>query len=220
MYVNEDFGSLDISVNVGDTDADGKEFLRQVLVDMRPFLCQSDLELEGQKSVLYFPMRGVPCIVNMDRCALYNNAFYPYLDASLQGNAGTRILRKTYMFTEPPENYVVVYFEQSEDNRFPSNEFATSVLQTLGNGLRRPWMGPMLVDYQDSKVLTEGDLHGEAMQVLGHIHAVYERLHCDKSIAFDPMPFDSSIKHISVNNFILSHDGTSPDGVTLDRCVV
>ncbi|KAK7019644.1 hypothetical protein VNI00_018029 [Paramarasmius palmivorus] len=117
------------------------------------------------------------------------------------GGGRRGLLRRTFMVTDPREPYMLIYTAQTGRNRFAVNLHLTELLERAAGGLRRPWIGPVLVDYERSGVLTADNLVEEAETVAEHIHTVYERFHPDHSVLFDALPIAPGIKVFSEADF-------------------
>ncbi|KAK7024540.1 hypothetical protein VNI00_016215 [Paramarasmius palmivorus] len=201
---DEEHLEMDVPPNVGSTNVHHEEFFREALLEFQPILYPTVKELKGKKTVLYFPTHGLPSLTQIDRQALLSDDYLPYLDVSCQPPEGAGVIRRTYMITDPAEHYVVVYFHQTRDNCFPRNEFLTSSLESLAEGKRRPWLGPLVAYFVSDDVLDSNTVDAEIEQVVEHLHSIYERLHPDASVLFDALPVDASIKYCSVDDLFES----------------
>ncbi|KAK7037368.1 hypothetical protein VNI00_011118 [Paramarasmius palmivorus] len=128
-----------------------------------------DFSLEGSKTLIYFPVRGEPCLVDINRLSLLERDYEPYVPARLRGPVGTRILRRAYVGTGGMEYFMLIYVEQGSKCRLPVNEFITSVLDKLGNGFGRPWVGPMLVEPDVMEVLSPDRVVPKACEIVRYI---------------------------------------------------
>ncbi|KAK7049467.1 hypothetical protein VNI00_005498 [Paramarasmius palmivorus] len=157
------------------------------------------LHREGDvlKAYLYFPLDGVPRVVWLRRNALRTLDFAPYLRAEPPLE-----LRRTYMVTEPSSNYVLVYFKQTRAALGQRNDFLSCMLGRLAPNLRRPWFGPVLVSFDSSDVLTPGTLRSEAVDVVHHLHAVYDRIARDGDMPCDSLEPNPSVRFISAREFV------------------
>ncbi|KAK7021066.1 hypothetical protein VNI00_017555 [Paramarasmius palmivorus] len=165
-------------------------------------IVQSEVVVGNRKDLLFIPASGQPCVVRLDREAVRRNNYSPFLDPWYLGLEGMDILRKTYMLTDPPENYAIIYYEQLSTIRLPLNEYLSEGLGVLSGGLVRPWYGSVLVEYQSDEEIDPASVRDEAAQVVEHIHSVYERIHPADSVEFDRMPVDESIRYFSVDEFM------------------
>ena len=58
------------------------------------------------------------------------------------------------MVTEPMDNYTVVYLEQACPKTVPSNQYFSFLLGLVSGGNKKPWYGPLLVDYEREGALS------------------------------------------------------------------
>ncbi|KAK7027392.1 hypothetical protein VNI00_015228 [Paramarasmius palmivorus] len=165
-------------------------------------IMQGEVNTGNRKDLLFLPANGQPCLVRLDREAVRRNNYSPFLDPRYLGLEGLDILRKTYMLTDPPENYAIIYYEQLSTIRLPLNVYLSDALGALSGGLARPWYGSMLVEYQSDEDIDPASVRDEVEQVVEHIHSVYERIHPAESVQFDRMPVDESIRYFSVDEFM------------------
>ncbi|KAK7023597.1 hypothetical protein VNI00_016636 [Paramarasmius palmivorus] len=156
----------------------------------------------NRKDLIFIPVNGEPRIVRLDREAVRMNNYSPFMDPWYFGLEGMDILRKTYMLTDPPDNYVIIYYEQLSTIRLPLNQYLSTALSAMSGGFRRPWYGSMLVEYQSANEIDPATIQDEAEQVVDHIHRVYEQIHPLDSVEYDRMPVDSSIRYFSAEEFM------------------
>ncbi|KAK7037327.1 hypothetical protein VNI00_011318 [Paramarasmius palmivorus] len=165
---------------------------------------------EGFKTVLYFPVEGVPRLVDLPRSSLRGQQYSPYVDGH-----GLGPVCVTFMLTAPADHYLVVYLDQIAAFQSYKNSFVTHMLEALvGPGKRRPWFGPLLVEYQRENAFTVDTMKEEVVCVIriiefdgrvSHLHTVYERLHKDPLVAYDALPVDTSVKAVSPREFFSTY---------------
>ncbi|KAK7027423.1 hypothetical protein VNI00_015259 [Paramarasmius palmivorus] len=145
--------------------------------------------LDGSKTLLYFPVKGQPRAVRLPRLALAELDFAPYLTVRARGKAGRGHLRRTFVCTPQLKTFMFIFAEQTAKNRSSVNQFVTSALERLVCGFSRPWIGPLLVDFENEVVEFQGDdILAEVSDVLRHLHMVYEHVHPNDSIPFFRLP--------------------------------
>ncbi|KAK7027411.1 hypothetical protein VNI00_015247 [Paramarasmius palmivorus] len=158
---------------------------------------------QGLKTVLYFPVDGVPRLVDVPRRSLRGQQYGPYVDG-----LGVGAVCVTFMLTTPPDHYLVVYLDQTVAFQSFKNRFVTHMLEVLvGPGKKRPWFGPLLVEYQRENAFTVDNMKEEVVCVIRHLHTVYERLHKDPLVAYDAIPLDTSVKAVSPREFFSTYGG-------------
>ncbi|KAK7036593.1 hypothetical protein VNI00_011526 [Paramarasmius palmivorus] len=153
-----------------------------------------DFNIDGEKSVLLFPSRGYPSIVSLGRLALKELNYSPFLSLRAKGKAGPKLLRRTFVSTAELKTFMLIFGEQSKENRSHINEFLTDALGCLADGLRRPWIGPLLVEYDREEVLASTQsVFLEINDVVRHLHMVYDRVHPEPNDTFDPLPYNVGV---------------------------
>ncbi|KAK7032222.1 hypothetical protein VNI00_013396, partial [Paramarasmius palmivorus] len=161
-----------------------------------------DAEEDVVKPYLYFPLVGVPRLVWISSSSARSLDFGPYLRAEPPAE-----LKRTYMVTRPVENYTLIYLKQTTAVQDRSNEFLTYMLGLLAGGLRRPWYGPVLVSFDRSGVLSCATVKSEAIDVVHHLHAVYDRVARDAALPCDPMAPNPNVAFISAREFVTVFGG-------------
>ncbi|KAK7020640.1 hypothetical protein VNI00_017678 [Paramarasmius palmivorus] len=162
--------------------------------------------VEGVKAsttLLYFPIKGVPRLVDVPRSSLRCRQYRPYVDGYGRGAVCV-----TFMLTSPPDHYLIAYLEQVAAFQPLKNGFVTHMLEVLvGAGKKRPWYGPLLVEYKRENAFTVDNMKEEAVCVLRHLHTIYDRLHRDPLVVYDALPMDTSVTAVTPSEFFSLYRG-------------
>ncbi|KAK7026739.1 hypothetical protein VNI00_015512 [Paramarasmius palmivorus] len=143
------------------------------------------------KAVLFFPHSDEPRLVRLQRDKIAAFDFRPLLDPDDQEDGGTAHI-KGVRSEGAEQGFRVFYFEQTARNTFPINECVTRELQGFTDGLQRPWLGPIVVDWYDDNVLTAENLQEKVEEMIINIHNFYEDFVRDESVPFDRLELGSS----------------------------
>ncbi|KAK7021737.1 hypothetical protein VNI00_017314 [Paramarasmius palmivorus] len=136
------------------------------------------------KAVLFFPVLEEPRLVRLERSKIEGFDFRPLLDPDDQEDGGTAHIKGIH--TEgAPQGYRLFYFEQTARNSFPVNDCITRELEGFTDGLRRPWLGPIVVIWDDDNVITGENLEEKAEEILTDVHNFYEEFVRDDGVPFD-----------------------------------
>ncbi|KAK7024200.1 hypothetical protein VNI00_016508 [Paramarasmius palmivorus] len=135
-------------------------------------------------------MTEEPRIVQLEWEKIDAFDFRPLLDPDDQENGGTAHIKAIH--TEgAPQEYRLFYFEQTARNGFPVNDCVTRELEGFTDGLRRPWLGPMLVVWDDNNVLCCDNLEEKAEEIISNVHNFYEDFIRDDGVPFNRLESES-----------------------------
>ncbi|KAK7019818.1 hypothetical protein VNI00_017907 [Paramarasmius palmivorus] len=173
-----------------------------------------DTNMKTTKSLLFFPVRGSPSVINLARKDLDKLNFAPFLTVRAFGKSSPGLLRRTYVGTTTSQNFMLVYGLQTTRNRALENEYVTRALGTFAGGVRRPWVGSLIADFDDESILDAGELDTVAYRVLNGLHIVYERLHPNNSLGFVPVPDEMDVKYFSSDDLFWKYGGDARAAVS------
>ncbi|KAK7016196.1 hypothetical protein VNI00_018961, partial [Paramarasmius palmivorus] len=136
------------------------------------------------KAVLYFPTDDEPRLVRLERRRIDGFDFRPLLDPDAQPDGGTANIKGIHA-EDSSEAFRLFYFEQTGRNGFPVNDSITRELEGFTDGLRRPWVGPVVVVWEDDEVLTVETVEEKAESTVTQIHNFYEDFVRDEGVPYD-----------------------------------
>ncbi|KAK7019414.1 hypothetical protein VNI00_018069 [Paramarasmius palmivorus] len=171
--------------------------------DLKP----EDFPSETAKDLLFFPVHGCPGVVSLSRRDLRELNFTPFLTVRARGMSSPGLLRRTYVGTVTSHNYTLIYGLQTTRNRGAENIYVTRVLQQFAGGARRPWIGPLIVDFDHEGVLGTSGVDDAAYRVLQGLHLIYEHIHPNKSIGYDSVQKVVPVKYISSDELESTYGG-------------
>ncbi|KAK7032390.1 hypothetical protein VNI00_013138 [Paramarasmius palmivorus] len=128
-----------------------------------------EFNLEGKKSLVYFPVRGNPYLVDIERLALFEHDYSPYVPCQVWGGGRKKLLRRTCIGTGRLECFTLIFVDQGQKNRLPVNEFVTTALDELGHELGRPWIGPMLAEFDVPKEVDTERVFEIALDIVRYV---------------------------------------------------
>ncbi|KAK7020263.1 hypothetical protein VNI00_017755 [Paramarasmius palmivorus] len=140
------------------------------------------------KAALYFPTDDEPRIVRLERRKINGYDFCPYLDPDDQ-EGGTALIKAIH--AEGDQGFRLFYFEQTSRNSFAVNDCVTRELQAFTDGLSRPWLGPILVIWDDEDIITKENLEEKGEEILTQVHNFYEEFVRDDAVPFDTVESES-----------------------------
>ncbi|KAK7025344.1 hypothetical protein VNI00_016055 [Paramarasmius palmivorus] len=109
--------------------------------------------------------------------------FRPLLDPDDQGEGSAQI--KGIHADGAPHSFRLFYFEQTGSNGFPENSCITRELEGFTDGLSRPWIGPLVVVWDEDGVITAENLEEKAEEIVTQINNFYEHFVRDDGVPFD-----------------------------------
>ncbi|KAK7054291.1 hypothetical protein VNI00_003484 [Paramarasmius palmivorus] len=145
----------------------------------------------ASQPALFFPTDDEPEIVSVNCSNRDRKIFKPYLDPDLQGNEGSAQIQSVPVELDSM-SAELFYFEQTAQNGFTENDALTRELEALTDGLRRPWLGPVIVIYDDNKVLKNDDLALLAEQIVIYMSNCYPEFVRDDVVEFDRLEGEES----------------------------
>ncbi|KAK7038679.1 hypothetical protein VNI00_010563 [Paramarasmius palmivorus] len=96
--------------------------------------------------------------------------YSPYVPARSRGSAGRKVLRRTFIGTTCFQYFTVIYVEQGARNRLPVNEYVTFRVDGMQSVVGKPWLGPILVDFEGADGLTVENMLNKANLFLEYLH--------------------------------------------------
>ncbi|KAK7026655.1 hypothetical protein VNI00_015545 [Paramarasmius palmivorus] len=154
-------------------------------------LCRIFIKHRIGQAVLFFSVEEEARIVRLERTKIDEFDFRPLLDPDNQQDGGTADIKGIH--TEgAPQGYRLFYFEQTTRNGFPINDVITRELEGYTDGLRRPWLGPVVVIWDDDNVITRENLEEKVEAILLDIYNFYEEFVRDEGVPYDPIEAQSA----------------------------
>ncbi|KAK7014763.1 hypothetical protein VNI00_019284 [Paramarasmius palmivorus] len=129
------------------------------------------------KTILLFPVSDEPELVTLERQKVDARDFRPYMQASE---------RRSIQNIRVQTDCCTIYFiEQTARNDFQENVSVTRELEA--EGLMRPWLGPIIVVWDQDDALTSDNWTEKCNEVIVHLSSVYEAVERDGSIEYEGM---------------------------------
>ncbi|KAK7014806.1 hypothetical protein VNI00_019248 [Paramarasmius palmivorus] len=150
------------------------------------------------KAVLFFAVDEEPRIVRLERSRIDEFDFRPLLDPDAQEDGATARIKGIHT-NGAPQEYRLFYFEQTARNGFPINDAVTRELEGLTDGLRRPWLGPVVVIWDEDNVITRDNLEEKAETIITDIHNFYEEFVRDDGVPYDSIDAGSDNDSANAN---------------------
>ncbi|EEB94526.1 hypothetical protein MPER_06646, partial [Moniliophthora perniciosa FA553] len=107
----------------------------------------------GEKPLLEIPMVGTPKIVWYSRVQIARHDFAWSMVPGQQHRDASARMQVACIEDDPPNQYSLIFYEQNDSNGFNLNEYLTTEMEGYHYDKRRPWYGPVLVDFDSPDVL-------------------------------------------------------------------